>query len=496
MSDENSDLRSRMAEIEGQVASSSRRGSTGRTLGIAAAALVLGVGGYAIYDAVSEPGEPGVTIPSSGVQEFPEDRSADESLTMPQPPDPIVVERPVVTTQTDSATLARLADLEADLAAARALAAERENETEAERELREELERERDRFAADIAALRSTAENDQDRARETTEQLQASIAALRQQIADNQRELSAAQTRAQQELLEQAEDYQQQLREARAVDPLEQERIRLETLRLQEEAEQQRLQAQREADDRARLEALRAERAAAEQARAESGLIAVNNGGAEEAGAAEGRELSANESFVRRGVDPVPVSRAQQITAPQATIPQGTIIQASLETAVDSTLPGPIRGVVSEDVHSLDGSAVLIPAGSKVFGEYSSGIQLGQKRILVVWTRVLTPSNRSIGIASYGADQLGRSGTGGTVDTRFATRFGGAAAISIIGAAPEIAASQSDSGDTAVIAERVGEDLSSATDSAIGAYINIPPTIYVRQGTSVSIIVDRDLEIF
>jgi type IV secretion system protein VirB10 len=496
MSDQNSDLRSRMADIEGQVASSSKRGSAGKTLGVAAAALVLGVGGYALYDSVSQPPEPTVSIPSSGVQDFPEDRSADDSLAMPLPPDPIFVDRPVITTQTDSATLARLADLEADLAAARALAASREDETEQQRLQREELERERDRFAADIAALRSTAENDQDRARDTEEQLQASLTAMRQQIATNQRDLVAAQTKAQQDLLAQTEDFQRQLREARAVDPLEQERLRAETLRLEEEAlERQRL-AQREADDRARLEALRAERAAAEQERAESGLIAVNNTAAQEAGSGEGRELSDAEAFVRRIVEPVAVARASQITAPQATVPQGTIIQASLETAVDSTLPGPIRGVVAEDVHSMDGSAVLIPAGSKVFGEYSSGIQLGQKRILIVWTRILTPSNRSINIASYGADQLGRSGTGGTVDTRFAARFGGAAAISIIGAVPSIAASETESENAVTIAENVGDDLSSATDSAIGAYINIPPTIYVRQGTSVTIIVDRDLEIF
>ena len=74
MSDQNSDLRSRMADIEGQVASSSKRGSAGRTLGVAAAALVIGVGGYALYDSVSQTTEPAVSIPSSGVIDFLEDR--------------------------------------------------------------------------------------------------------------------------------------------------------------------------------------------------------------------------------------------------------------------------------------------------------------------------------------------------------------------------------------------------------------------------------------
>jgi type IV secretion system protein VirB10 len=489
-------LRSRMADIEGKATSSGKRGSAAKSAGLAAAALVLGIGGYAVYNSVSQPSQPAVAIPTSNVQDFPEDRSASDSLGLPDAPDPIFIDRPVVTTQTDSATLARLADLETELAAARALVAERENETEQERVLREELERERDRFASDIATLRSTAENDQERARAIEEQLQASLTGMREQIAANQRDLAAAQTKAQQDLLEQSENFQQQLNEARAVDPLEQERLRAETLRLEEEARERDRQAQLELDNRARLEELRAERAALERERAQSALVAVNNSGASEAGAAEGRQLSANESFVQRVVEPVPVARATQITAPQATVPQGTIIQASLETAVDSTLPGPIRGVVSEDVHSMDGSAVLIPGGSKVFGEYSSGIELGQERILIVWTRILTPSNRSVNIASYGADQLGRSGTGGAVDTRFGKRFGGAAAISIIGAGPAIAANKLEDDDVSTVVQGVGDDFSSATDTAIGSYINLPPTIHVRQGTSVTIIVDRDLEIF
>ena len=483
--DVESDLANRMAEIENRVAKSGNRGAAAKVAGAAVAALAIGFGGYAIVDAVSQPSEQTVAIPSSGTQEYPEDRGASDSLAMPSPPDPVFVDRPVVTTQTDSATLARLADLEADLAAARSLAAAREDETEQQRALREELERERDKFAADIAALRSTAENDQDRARDTMEQLQESVSALRIDLSDSQRDIAAEQTRSQQALLAQAENFQRQLREARAVDPLEQDRMRLEQERLA-----------REAEDRQRLEELRAERAADERTRAESNMIAVNNSGASEAGAAEGRDLNGNESFVQRNVGPVPVSRALQISAPHATVPQGTIIQASLETAVDSTLPGPIRGVVSEDVHSMDGSAILIPAGSKVFGEYSSGIALGQKRILIVWTRILTPSNRSISIASYGADRLGRSGTGGAVDTRFGTRFTGAAAISIIGATPAIIASQQDNVAVARAVEDIGDDFSEATDSAIGQYLTLPPTIYVRQGTSVTIIVDRDLEIF
>jgi len=488
MSEGTSDLRARMAEIENTAAASGKRSSGGKIAGIASAVVVGGLGGYIFLSDLAQPDEPATSIPSSAAQEFPADRSAAASLEQPSAPEPVIIERPVVTTRTDSATLARLEELEEQLVAAQALAQEREDETAAERELREELERERDGFSRDIAALRSAAQNDQDRSREALQQLQDQVAALERSssTARQQAETELARVRAdaQQEAARREAEYAQQLREARAVDPLEQERLELE-----------RAQAELAQRDRERLEALRDERLAQEQKRATSDMIAFGSSGATEAGAAEGRELSEAEAFVKRVVEPVAVSRASQIANPQATIPQGSIIQASLETAVDSTLPGAIRAVVSEDVHSIDGSAVLIPAGSKVFGEYSDGIALGQKRILIVWTRILTPSNRSVSIASYGSDRLGRSGTGGAVDSRFGTKFGGAAAISIIGAGPALIAGKTDDQVTGETLETVGDDLARASDSAIGEYLTIPETIYVRQGTSVSIVLDRDVEI-
>lgn len=478
MSDDNENLRQRMADIEKSVSATDKKGKNGKTVGIVAAALLAAGGGYLALNSLSQPVEQEVAMPSNAVQDFPEDRAATDALEMPMPVEPIIVERSVVTTQTDSATLARLGELETELLAARAAVQESEGETERERELRTSLQAERDKFAADIAALRSTAENDQEQARVVADQLQDQITAFRQEIAD----ASAASDRA---MLEQELEFQKQLFAAQLVDPLEQERLRLAQDQLANEQK-----------DRERLEALRAERAQLEAERANSPMVAVGNGGATEAGAAGEREISDAEAFVRRVVAPVAIARATRITAPQATIPQGSIIQASLETAVDSTLPGPIRGVVSEDVHSMDGSAVLIPAGSKVFGEYSSGIDLGQQRILIVWTRILTPSNRSIDIASYGADQLGRSGTGGAVDTRFGLKFSSAALLSIIGAGPAIVAARQDNENTADAVAAIGEDFSDAADTAIGEYMAIPPTIYVRQGTSVTLIVDRDLEIF
>ena len=124
------------------------------------------------------------------------------------------------------------------------------------------------------------------------------------------------------------------------------------------------------------------------------------------------------------------------------TVIQGTMIQAVMETALDSSLPGQTRAIISEDVFSFDGTRLLIPRGSRLIGRYRSGIEISQRRVTIAWDRIILPDNQSIQISAFGGDELGRSGVTGFVDTRFAQRFGSAALISIISAAPSAAAAQ------------------------------------------------------
>lgn len=497
MAGETDDLRARHAAIMAASEKQSRRTSASR---LALLAIVASLGGGAIVWGISEltGGEDVDTgIPVSRTTDFPEDRPAEQALELPPEP-PAVFTPSLNIPQTDSATLARLADLEAELEAARLRTEELEAVTERERELQSQILNERNSFEREVAALRSSAENDQERARETEAQLRDQLRQITQnferqrreaEIALRQEELRVAEEQRnresdfQEELRSLRQQFERDLADARAVDPLEQERLQLEQERLVREQQQREL-----------LAAERERRRALEQQRVESGLVAIANAGQEGSGDID-RALSAAERFVNRGIKEVPVSQAQRISIPAATVPQGTVVQASLETAIDSSLPGAIRAVVSEDVHSLDGSAILIPAGSKLFGDYDAGIELGQRRILIAWTRILTPSNRSILIASYGADALGRSGTDGVVDTRFWTRFGNAAAISVIAGGADAVADQA-AGDTAGNATAdVADDFSRGSSSAINEALSIGPRIYVRQGESISVIIDRDLEI-
>lgn len=276
---------------------------------------------------------------------------------------------------------------------------------------------------------------------------------------------------------------------------LEQMRMDLELAQLQQPAPA----ALGPTEEELRLAELERRRAAEAEARAEriaSPMIAFSGAGnGPRDGAVEAR-LSADEAFVRSGAQVAEVTRAEVIANPSHTVPQGTMIQAVTETALDSSLPGAIRAIVSEDVHAFDGSRILIPRGSRLIGRYRSDVALAQSRVMVAWDRIILPDNQSVQISAYGGDELGRSGTTGFVDTRFAERFGSAALISLVGALPTAAAGQIEDEAAANVASDVGSDLRDSTQSVMQEYLAIKPVIHVDQGTRITVMVDRDLEIF
>lgn len=201
-------------------------------------------------------------------------------------------------------------------------------------------------------------------------------------------------------------------------------------------------------------------------------------------------------SFVEDAQSAPPIERATKIADPAHTVLQGTVIQATLETGVNSNLPGQLVAVVSYPVYSFDQSRILIPVGSKLFGNYSSDVGLGQARVLVGWTRLVTPAGQSVNMKAFGANDQGVSGVGGEVHSRFGLKFGSAALISLISTAPQVAASKATNQSATTAVQTVGQDLGGATQSAIGAYVTLPNVITIDPGTAVSVIVDRDLGIY
>ena len=177
-----------------------------------------------------------------------------------------------------------------------------------------------------------------------------------------------------------------------------------------------------------------------------------------------------------------------RLANPSATVPQGALIQAVLETALDSNRPGFVRAIVSRDVRSFDGTKILIPRGSRLFGEYKADLVDGQNRAFILWQKLTRPDGVQINVESPAADPLGRAGVKGKVNTHFFQRFAG----SILQSALDIGvgiATRSASDGTVVVG------LPGSSQTVINpAQSNIKPTLKVRHGSSVSVFVARDLD--
>ncbi len=285
------------------------------------------------------------------------------------------------------------------------------------------------------------------------------------------------------------------------------------------------LERQRQEEERRKWERLRAPQVIADNASATAAAANPNDTN-QAAGAPDddpNRRFLASVSAA--GVD---VSRATKNNRIDALVAQGTFIRGVLETAVQSDLPGMVRATVTENVWSFDGRRVLIPAGSRLIGEYRSGIAQGQTRVFVVWTRLLRSDGVSVQLGSNGADDLGRAGNAGFVDNHYVERFGAAIMLSIVGGAAQFLSAYGQNtngyGNGTVItttdpvtgvvtqtqtgvnqnqlslqarqiaAQNVSQTLTNIAQEALRNSINIPPTIYLDQGTRIIVFVRRDLD--
>jgi type IV secretion system protein VirB10 len=177
-------------------------------------------------------------------------------------------------------------------------------------------------------------------------------------------------------------------------------------------------------------------------------------------------------------------------------IAEGSLIHAILETAANSDLPGYVRAVVSEPSYSEDGTHILIPQGSRLIGQYKSGMLQGQSRIFMVWTRLITPSGISIQLGSPGVDSLGVAGVGADeVDRHFWERFGTGSLLSIIGVgAANVGVSPTDQENSAsAYRTAVANSFSQSANQALQQDSKIPPTLTINQGKPIIVFVAKDI---
>lgn len=165
---------------------------------------------------------------------------------------------------------------------------------------------------------------------------------------------------------------------------------------------------------------------------------------------------------------------------------QGTLLSCVLETAISSAVPGMATCRIRVPAYSASGEYAIIPAGSRVIGEYQGGIEDGQARIFVLWTRLITPDGISVSLLSPGAGPLGRGGHQGRVDRKWGDRVAAALMVSLIA-------------DTSAAAvegefEATRSAATSAATDIVRSELAVRSELSKDQGERITIIVARDLE--
>ena len=171
----------------------------------------------------------------------------------------------------------------------------------------------------------------------------------------------------------------------------------------------------------------------------------------------------------------------------------GTLIPASLITGINSDLPGTIVGQVTQPVYdTVSGRHLLIPQGSRLLGRYQSEVSFGQDRALVIWDRLIFPNGSSIQISAPGADTQGFAGLGDRTDHHWDRVFVAAGLATILGIGAELG-SDDDDEIAQAIRDGAGQSFNQAGQRVVDRNLNIQPTIRIRPGWPVRVIVTRDL---
>ena len=219
---------------------------------------------------------------------------------------------------------------------------------------------------------------------------------------------------------------------------------------------------------------------------------------------------SSDETFAQNGQDRkllfvnAPADRrttaSDRLTRPASpfVVQAGTIIPAALITGIRSDLPGQITGQITEAVFdSPTGRVKLIPQGSRLIGTYDSQVAFGQSRVLLVWTRLIMPNGRSIVLErQQGADVGGYSGLEDDVDNHWGELAKAALLSTVLSVGSEVGSGADNGNNTAILqALRLGaaNSLNQTGQQVVRRNLNIQPTLTIRPGFPVRVILNHDL---
>jgi type IV secretion system protein TrbI len=199
-----------------------------------------------------------------------------------------------------------------------------------------------------------------------------------------------------------------------------------------------------------------------------------------------------NGSVDRRTTSP---DRIQPPASPYV-LQAGAVIPASLITGLRSDLPGQVTAQVTEDVYdSPTGEILLIPHGARLIGQYDAQIAFGQSRALLVWNRLIMPNGRSIVLERQpGADTEGYAGLEDEVDNHWGMLFKAAILSTVLSVGSEAGMSGNNNGSLAeAIQQGLSQSINQTGQQVVGRSLNIQPTITIRPGFPVRVLVTHDL---
>ena len=187
----------------------------------------------------------------------------------------------------------------------------------------------------------------------------------------------------------------------------------------------------------------------------------------------------------------------QRLQAPVSpyVIQAGAVIPAALITGLRSDLPGQITAQVTENVYdSPTGRYLLVPQGSRLIGSYDSQVAFGQSRVLLAWTRLILPGGRSIVLEKNpGADAEGFAGLEDGVDHHWKQLFGAALLSTVLGVGAQAGAAESDSQILDALRQGAANSMNQVGQQVVAKDLDIQPTLTIRPGFPVRVIVTRDL---
>jgi type IV secretion system protein VirB10 len=179
----------------------------------------------------------------------------------------------------------------------------------------------------------------------------------------------------------------------------------------------------------------------------------------------------------------------------QWTLSAGTVIPVSLVTGLNSDLPGTVLAQVTQNVFdSATGTTLLVPQGARLVGAYDNVVAYGQKRALVVWQRIVFPDGSSITLDKMPAtDVAGYAGVEDDVDFHGSRLLQGVALSTLLGAGTQLSLGSGESELVRSIRESAQQNGARAGEQLTQRNLDVPPTITVRPGFRLLVMVNKDL---